>query len=42
MQKRIFDDPKLVMEMIKIDTDIISLIGNKLKRNKKFMKKVWK
>jgi hypothetical protein len=42
MPKRIFDDPKLVMEMIKIDTDIISLIGNKLKRNKKFMKKVWK
>ena len=42
MPKRIFDDPHLVMEMIKIDTNIIDLIGKKLKRNTKFMKKVWK
>ena len=41
MPAHIFDDPKLVMEMIKLDTDIISLIGSKLKKNKKFMKKVW-
>tara|TARA_B100000579_G_C22786902_1_gene832392 strand:+ start:152 stop:1483 length:1332 start_codon:yes stop_codon:yes gene_type:complete len=42
MPSSIFDDPKLMMEMIKIDTNVISLIGNKLKKNKKFMKDVWK
>mgnify|MGYP001339793161 CR=1 FL=1 len=42
MPKSILNDPKLVMEMIKIDTDVISLIGDKLKKNRKFMKKVYK
>ena len=42
MPKKIFDDPFLVMRMIKIDTNIIDLIGKKLKKNKKFMKEVWK
>jgi len=41
MPKYIFNDPTLVFEMCKIDTNIISLIGDKLKKNKKFMKKVW-
>ena len=41
MPKYIFNDPILVAEMIKIDTNIISLIGDKLKNNKKFMKKIW-
>ena len=41
MPKKIFDDPFLVMEMTKIDTNIIDLIGDKLKKNKKFMKKIW-
>lgn len=42
MPKKIFDDPFLVMKMIKIDPNIIGLIGKKLRKNKKFMKKVWK
>ena len=42
MPKKIFDDPFLVMKMIKIDPNIIGLIGEKLRKNKKFMKKVWK
>ena len=41
MPKYIFNDPILVAEMTKIDTNIISLIGDKLKKNKKFMKKIW-
>jgi hypothetical protein len=41
MPKYIFNDPSLVFEMCKIDTNIINLIGDKLKKNKKFMKKVW-
>ena len=42
MPKKIFDDPFLVMKMIKIDPNIIGLIGEKLRKNKKFMNKVWK
>jgi len=42
MPKNIFDDPFLVMKMVKIDPNIIDLIGKKLKKNKKFMKQVWK
>ena len=41
MPKYIFNDPTLVFEMCKIDTNIIDLIGDKLKKNKKFMKKIW-
>lgn len=41
MPKYIFNDPILVAEMTKIDSNIISLIGEKLKKNKKFMKKIW-
>ena len=41
MPKSIFNDKKLVLELVKLDTDIISLIGEKLKKDKKFMKKVW-
>ena len=41
MPKNILNDPKLVMEMVKIDTNVISLIGDQLKKNKKFMKKVY-
>ena len=41
MPKYIFNDPILVSEMTKIDSNIISLIGEKLKKNKKFMKKIW-
>ena len=41
MPKYIFNDPTLVVEMCKIDTNIINLIGDKLKKNKKFMKKIW-
>ena len=41
MPKYIFNDPILVAEMTKIDSNIISLIGDKLKKNKKFMKKIW-
>ena len=41
MPKYIFNDPTLVFEMCKIDTNIINLIGDKLKKNKKFMKKIW-
>jgi len=29
------------MKKQKIDTNIIDLIGDKLKKNKKFMKKIW-
>ena len=42
MPKNIFDDPFLVMKMVKIDPNIIDLIGKKLKKNKKFMNQVWK
>ena len=41
MPKSIFNDKKLVLELVKLDTDIISLIGEKLKKDKKFMKKIW-
>ena len=41
MPKYIFNDSSLVFEMCKIDTNIINLIGDKLKKNKKFMKKIW-
>ena len=41
MPKYIFNDPTLVFEMCKIDTNIINLIGDKLKNKKKFMKKIW-
>ena len=41
MPKCIFNDSSLVFEMCKIDTNIIDLIGDKLKKNKKFMKKIW-
>lgn len=41
MPKSIFNDKKLVLQLVKLDTDIISLISEKLKKDKKFMKKVW-
>jgi len=37
-----FNDRYLVKKMVEIDTDTISLIGEKLKNNKKFMKEIWK
>ena len=42
MPKSIFNDKKLVLELVKLDTDIISLIGEKLKKDKKFNDKVSK
>ena len=36
-----FNDRYLVKKMVEIDTDTISLIGEKLKNNKKFMKEIY-
>ena len=42
MPSTIFDDPYLMIELIKMSTNFSADIGNKLKNNKKFMKKVKK
>ena len=42
MPSTIFDDPYLMIELIKLDTNFSADIGNKLNNNKKFMKKVKK
>ena len=40
MPSTIFNDQKLMFELIKLDPNFMSDIGNKLKENKKFMSKV--
>ena len=42
MPSTIFDDPYLMNELIKLDTNFTANIGKKLKRNKNFMSKVKK
>ena len=42
MPSTIFDDPYLMIELIKLDTNFSADIGNKLNKNKKFMNKVKK
>ena len=42
MPSTIFDDPYLMIELIKLSANFNADIGNKLKNNKKFMKKVKK
>jgi len=40
MPTTIFDDPKLMFELIKLDPNFSADIGKKLKKNKEFMSKV--
>ena len=40
MPSTIFNDQKLMFELIKLDPNFMSDIGNKLKENKNFMSKV--
>ena len=42
MPSTIFDDPYLMNELIKLDINSTAVIGDKLKKNKKFMLKVKK
>ena len=42
MPSTIFDDPYLMIELIKLSGSFNADIGNKLKNNKKFIKKVKK
>ena len=42
MPTTILNDPYLMMKLIKIDTGLMARIGDALKKNKSFMKKVMK